>query len=95
MIPAGVGTDSKDWRKNFESGIAKIEMIFDEKYLWDHLRPIIPYPTGRFLSGDAVPGTSCLATIMLSLRDKSHSPIEGPRIKLALMGLKTRIETPG
>src|SRR6202040_2586558 len=24
------------------------------------------------------PGTSCLATIMLSLRDKSHSPIEGP-----------------
>jgi hypothetical protein len=32
------------------------------------------------------PGTSCLATISLSLRDKSHSPIEGPRIKLALMG---------
>ncbi len=24
--------------------------------------------------------------ISLSLRDKSHSPIEGPRIKLALMG---------
>src|ERR1700676_890468 len=21
---------------------------FDEKYLWDQLRPIIPYPTGRF-----------------------------------------------
>jgi hypothetical protein len=34
------------------------------------------------------PGTSCLATIGLSLRDKSHSPIEGPRIKLALIGLK-------
>jgi hypothetical protein len=32
------------------------------------------------------PGTSCLATISLSLRDKSHSPIQGPRIKLALMG---------
>jgi hypothetical protein len=28
---------------------------------------------------------SCLATISLSLRDKSHSPIEAPRIKLALV----------
>ena len=35
------------------------------------------------------PGTSCLATIRLSLRDKSHSPIKGPRIKLALMWLKS------
>jgi hypothetical protein len=34
----------------------------------------------------ADPGTSCLATIRLSLRDKSHSPIEGPRNKLALVG---------
>jgi len=25
------------------------------------------------------PGTSCLATISLSLRDKSHSPFEAPR----------------
>src|SRR5580700_11267487 len=25
-----------------------------------------------------IPGTSCLATIVLSLRDKSHSPIEAP-----------------
>ena len=25
-----------------------------------------------------IPGTSCLATISLSLRDKSHSPIEVP-----------------
>ena len=24
---------------------------FDEKYLWDQLRPIIPYPTGRFFRG--------------------------------------------
>ena len=29
-----------------------------------------------------------MATIGLSLRDESRSPIEGPRIKLALMGLK-------
>jgi hypothetical protein len=33
------------------------------------------------------PGTSCLATIMLSLWDKIHSPA-GALIKLALMGLK-------
>jgi hypothetical protein len=38
---------------------------------------------GRSLDG--YPGTSCLATISLSLRDKSHSPIERPRINLALM----------
>ena len=31
------------------------------------------------------PGTSCLATIMLSLWDKIHSPVEA-LIKLALMG---------
>ena len=24
---------------------------FDEKYLWDQLRPIIPCPTGRFFRG--------------------------------------------
>ena len=43
-------------------------------------------PTGLLCRGGAVPGTSCLATISLSLRDKSHSPIEGHPIKLALMG---------
>jgi hypothetical protein len=32
-----------------------------------------------------IPGTSCLATIVLSLRDKSHPPVETPRIILALM----------
>src|ERR1700680_3460051 len=47
---------------------------------------ITPYPTGRLFWGGAVPGTSCLATISLSLRDKGQSPIEGPRIKLALTG---------
>jgi hypothetical protein len=31
------------------------------------------------------PGTSCLATIGLSLWDKNHSPIEPPRVKSALM----------
>jgi hypothetical protein len=36
-----------------------------------------------------IPGTSCLATIVLSLRDKNHAPIEAPRIILALTGLQT------
>ena len=36
-----------------------------------------------------IPGTSCLATIVLSLRDKNHAPIEAPRLILALMGLQT------
>jgi hypothetical protein len=43
---------------------------------------IVPLGRGYF-SHD--PGTSCLATIMLFLRDKNHSPIEAPRIILALM----------
>ena len=54
--------------------------------LRDQLRPIIPYPTGRFFFEGRFPGTSCLATISLSLRDKSHSLIEGHPIKLALIG---------
>jgi hypothetical protein len=34
-----------------------------------------------------IPGNSCLATIALSLRDKTIRPIEAPHIILALMGL--------
>ena len=34
------------------------------------------------------PGTSCLATISLSLRDKSHSPIEAPHNYLSAYGGK-------
>ena len=30
-----------------------------------------------------IPGTSCQATIVLSLRDKSHSPIETPHNDLS------------
>jgi hypothetical protein len=40
-------------------------------------------PSGTGASLHGYPGTSCLATISLSLRDKSHSPIEAPRIKLS------------
>src|SRR6478752_7967213 len=35
------------------------------------------------------PGTSCLATITLSLRDKSHSSIEAPHKYLSAYGLST------
>jgi hypothetical protein len=30
-----------------------------------------------------IPGTSCLATIVLSLRDKRHAPIEAPHNNLS------------
>jgi len=36
------------------------------------------------------PGTSCLATISLSLRDKSHSPIEAPHNYLSAYGVTPR-----
>jgi hypothetical protein len=38
-------------------------------------------PSGTGASLYRYPGTSCLATISLSLRDKGHSPVEAPRIK--------------
>src|ERR1700726_4772012 len=41
-----------------------------------HTRAITLYPTGRLFWGGADPGTSCQATISLSLRYKSHLPIE-------------------
>jgi hypothetical protein len=49
-------------------------------------------PPGR-ASLHRYPGTSCLATISLSLRDKRHSPIEELRIKLALTELKPWAES--
>jgi hypothetical protein len=42
-------------------------------------------PYGTVLWRDAFPGTSCQATIMLSLRDKIHSTAEA-LVKSALMG---------
>jgi hypothetical protein len=41
---------------------------FNEKRLWVQLRSIIPFPTGRFVRRGAFRGTSCQATIGLSLR---------------------------
>ena len=43
-------------------------------------------PSGTEPLSIANPGTSCLANITLSLRDKRHSSIEAPISILALMG---------
>ena len=59
---------------------------FDEKIPVGSAAPDHTVPYGTILSRDAFTGTSCLATISLSLRDKSHSPMEGHPIKSALMG---------
>ena len=48
----------------------------------DQLRPITPYPTGRSFGG-SFPGTSCQATIMLSLWDEKGFRAEA-LIKLLL-----------
>jgi hypothetical protein len=42
-------------------------------------------PLGRG-SLDCYPGTSCLATIGLSLRDENHSPVEGLALSERLIG---------
>jgi len=64
---------------------------FDEKYLWDQLRPIIPYPTGRFFRGTL---SQALRAWLLSAvpPGQSHSPIEAHRIKL---GLRNCTKKPG
>src|ERR1700737_2299519 len=41
----------------------------DEKYLWDSLRPIIPYPTGRFFRGTLSQALRAGLRSVLSLRD--------------------------
>jgi hypothetical protein len=46
-----------------------------------------PSGTGTFLHRN--PGTSCLATIRPSLRDKSRSPIEAPHNYLSAYGVET------
>src|ERR1700738_131656 len=58
---------------------------FDEKYLWHQLRPIIPYPTGRFFRGTL---SQALRAWLRSACPSGTKPfaIEGPRIKLALVG---------
>jgi hypothetical protein len=58
-------------------------MYFVPEGQHDRAKQTVSYGTALLSAG---PGTSCQATIAPSLRDESRSPIEGPRIKLALMG---------
>src|SRR6202030_1076396 len=53
VIRAGLRTDSMIGVTKFRIGKLKLKhgAHVDEKYLWDSLRPIIPYPTGRFFRG--------------------------------------------
>jgi hypothetical protein len=77
VIRAGVRIDSRRFRKR--SIASSSSTHFDEKYFWDSLHPIIPYPMGRFFGGTLSPGTSCQATIATSLRDN-----KSPKILLSL-----------
>jgi hypothetical protein len=58
----------KLWAQSYTSRHSSLELAAP-----DHT---VPY--GTVLWRDAYPGTSCLATIALSLRNKNHSPIEAP-----------------
>jgi hypothetical protein len=56
MIRAGVGTDWT-WRASHE------------KFLWNRLRPIIPYPTGRYFRGKHSQALRAWLRSVLSLRE--------------------------
>ena len=58
---------------------------------WNEIGSIVPLGRAIFLM---IPGTSCLATIVLSLRDKAIRPSRRLTIILALMGLN-QVETLG
>src|ERR1700730_17128842 len=66
VIRAGVRADSRKghyieqqlehhrtraFQEEYLASVKRHGPHFDEKYLWDSLRPIIPYPTGRFSRG--------------------------------------------
>ena len=59
-------------------------LSFDDKYLWTDNGTDNDFdrPSGTEASLHRYPGTSCLATISLSLRDKSHPPIDGKRYQV-------------
>jgi hypothetical protein len=54
---------TRTFQEEYLAYVKKHGPHFDEKYLWDALRPIIPYPTGRYFPGTLSPSTSCQATI--------------------------------
>src|ERR1700732_2876590 len=46
---------TRTFQEEYLAFLKKRGSHFDEKYLWDQLRPIIPYPTGRFFRGTLSP----------------------------------------
>ena len=68
--------------------------LFVEKFGSDDVRPdLIKLRSVQSSRWDGaiflmIPGTSCQATMVLSLRDKSHSPIEVPHNYLSAYGVK-------
>ena len=51
MIRAGVRTDSKIGGEEISNAVSLSRIERSQNALWDQLRPIIPYPTGRFFRG--------------------------------------------
>jgi len=84
VIRAGVRADSgnghrieqllehhrtRTFQEEYLASVKKHGLHFDEKYLWDSLRPIIPYPTGRFFRGTLAQALRARLRSVLSLRD--------------------------
>jgi hypothetical protein len=77
-----VRSDSCRCAHRFEIGVTKFRIgilkpkhgaHLDEKHLWDSLRPITPYPTGRFFRGTLSQALRARLRSMLSLRDTALS----------------------
>jgi hypothetical protein len=76
----------KPFEEEYLAFLKKHGAHFDEKYLWDQRRPIIPYRTGRLFRRTLSQALRARLRSACPSGTKSHSSIEGPRIKLALMG---------
>jgi hypothetical protein len=81
MICAGVHR-FKDWREEISNAVSLSRKEMIPKCIVGSIAPNHTVPYRTVLSRDAVPGTSCLVTVSLSLRDKSRSPIEGIALTL-------------
>jgi hypothetical protein len=72
--PVGYGVIRVGVRADSMIGVTKFQITFTLSVGLAAPDHTVPY--GTALSGDAFPGTPCLATIMLSLWDKIHSTAE-------------------
>jgi hypothetical protein len=73
-----VRCDSRGFARRFDDWSEKFQIRRLKTFTLDVglAAPDHTVPYGTVLLRDAFPGTSCLATIMLSLRDKIHSTAE-------------------